>query len=186
MFTFHFQLNDKDYLEFNKYHLFYSPATKKSMMIRRWASPCLVTAFLLWVIFTAENAEQPEAMIGAIIISGMFTLFWLLIFKPMHVFSLKMMVKRFKKTGKLPYGQENELIFEDGFILDRSPNREMKTAYGEIERIVVTNQIFYIYTNSTQAILLPFYAFQGPQGQSEFLAFLQQKAPAAAIVWHNK
>lgn len=185
MFSFQFLLDDRDFFEFNKYHLFLSPATKKIMTLRRWIPPCFATALWLLVAFKSDPELRTEAFIGAVTLSFLFMFFWLILFKPLYIFSLKTRIKKTKKTGKLSYSQENELIFDEEFILDKDPDTETKTKYRVVERIVITNEMFYIYLSTTRAILLPLSAFQSTWEQSEFLAFLESKTPTAAIVRHK-
>ena len=47
MYQFKFSLNDDDYFEFNKYHMFNAPASKKSLAFSKLLFPILLAVILL-------------------------------------------------------------------------------------------------------------------------------------------
>jgi len=169
MYQFEFKLDDSDYLEYNKYHRFNSPSGKKNLLIMRLLAPIFYVAFL---ILTYEN---PIKLIINFFFFAIISVIFFFIAKPIDILFLKLTLKAIKKDGKLPYGNDVLIQFDEDFFVETTNESETKTNYSKIEKIAVGKKAFYIYVNALQAYIIPFSVFKTEQHRDDFLAFINNK-----------
>ena len=172
MYRFEFKLNDLDYTDFHKFHLSNSPAVKKQIFALRLLLPVIL------VILTAilyKRITDFNFFIHRIISLVILSIVWILAIKPLFNFSLGIQIKLMKKDGKLPYGQDNLLIFDEDFYIEIADETESKRKYSKIEKINIRKNMVCVYISVAQAILIPFSAFESEQQRNEFLSFLKDK-----------
>jgi len=172
MFQFCYTLNENDYFEFNKYHAFNSPASRKNMIIYRFIVPII---FVACGLIAGTIVDEPVVTYYFYIAFGIVAILWLIFFKPLMAKQIKKNIGRIKKSGKLPYQSNVTISFEDDFFVETTENGEARVKYSTIERVIITEKAIYIYINAVQAILLPFTVFSDEQKHDDFIVFIEEK-----------
>ena len=172
MYQFRYMLNDHDYLEFNKHHLLNAPANKKAWRIMRPIAPIIFSIILLVSVL---NGDDLPVIIAQLVVYTIASVMWIFVAKPYGMFFMKLSIKRMKKDGKLPYGKDVWLCFEEDFLIETTTETEAKMKYTNLERIEVGKNAVYIYISAIQALIIPFYAFESNEQKEALLAFLNGK-----------
>lgn len=181
LYHFKFVLTEADYLNFNRYHMRFSPVGKKRRLIFQLMVPVILLLFFLASLF---NADNNGSLLITAIIYAVFSALWLLILNPLQNLGLKINLKSLKKSGKLPFEKEIDMDFEDEYIHQTMPDSEIKTNYSKIERIAVTEQSIYLYVSVVSAFIVPLSVFQSQAEKLDFLEFLRKKTnlPVSGIL----
>lgn len=172
MFQFSYTLSENDYFEFNKYHAFNSPGSKKNMLLFRFGVPIIS---VVCGLIAGTIVDEPVVTYYFYIAFGIVAILWLIFFKWLMVKQIKKNISRIKKSGKLPYQINVTISFEDDFFVETTENGEARVKYSAIERIIIAEKAIYIYTNAVQAILLPFTVFSDEQKYDDFIVFIEKK-----------
>jgi len=169
MYSFNYNLDDTDYLEFNKFHFNTSQAHKKMTLITRLMVP---VALIIFFLLSLTNYETGTELLvkGAIYIVG--SVIWFCVVKPLSILSIKMNMNAMKKSGKLPYGRNVQIQFDEEVIHEITEIAESKMKYSNIEKIVEVDRALYIYYAATQAFIIPISVFESEEQKNEFLRFL--------------
>ena len=178
MYQFKYTLNDNDYFEFNKYHLSNAPVNKKGLIVLRIMIPVIYILFLLLSLIDVENFNE-YVFIGQAVVCIIVSLAWFFLVKPLYTFLLKINIKLMKKYGKLPYGKDVLICFDEEFLIETTEKSESKIKYTSIERIVGANSAIYIYLNAVQAVIVPLSAFESEKIRDDFWDFIHYKWNAA-------
>ena len=93
---------------------------------------------------------------------------------------MKKYIELMKKDGKLPYGKETLIRFEEDFFIDTDEINEVKIKYSSIEKIAICAQAIYIYISVQQASIIPLSVFETEEQKAAFLAFIHNKAGITA------
>lgn len=172
-FQFNVNLTDKDYMEFNEFHILRSPYGKKQISNFRTSITliCCVSIF----VFLLVNKFTVYAFLSAI----SFLLVWIIMqlgMRKFMIFSIKYTLKSLKKNGKSAYSPFSVLQFcEDKFIETTETNKTEQN-YIAIERIsIVDNKMIYIYVNNIMAYMLPIACFESKEQYSCFFDFIKTK-----------
>lgn len=174
MYQFKYMLNDDDYWEFNKFHLSNAPANKKALLVLRLMVPVILAISSL---LSLNNYKNFYELIAQIILFVIFSVAWFFIVKPLTMLIMKLNIKIIKKDGKLPYGKDVLIQFEEDFFIETTNETETKTKYTSIEKIAAGgNRAIYIYISSVQAFIIPFSVFESEKQRDAFLAFINYKA----------
>ena len=171
MFDFDYTVTEKDYIEFNRYHVQNSPAGKKSRKIALY----IMLAALLLVLLTDFLNGNTEKMIYTLIAFVVMGVCVLLLLGPMMRWNVKLSTRIMKKSGRLPYDKQVNLRFEDELIIEKTPMTEVKTSYASLERIAVGKEGVYLYNSAISAILIPNTVFTNAAQKYDFLQFMHQK-----------
>ena len=174
-FSFDVKFGDEEYLEFNKYHLFYSKPNRNVLKKRRifFLVVTLIYAFLAVICL---KFELTFADVACIIVTLIFLLECIFA-KQRLVGMLKRTLKRMKKHGKLPYIAESTVEFYDDKFISRSENKTTEMPYTEVENVCDnTNHAIYIYTDVQSAKIIPYKCFRDDSEREDFLNFIKQKA----------
>lgn len=177
MYQFQFRLDDGDYLEFNRHHQLNAPASRRGLLIARLMVPAAFAVLLLLALLGDAGPEQIEIQLA---IYAPVSIAWFFLAIPLNLLVLKLNLKLLRKHGKLPYGREVTLRFEEDFFIETTEKTEMKTKYSAIERIALGERAIYIYISALQAVILPFAAFEAAEQRDAFLAYLHDKAAPRA------
>ena len=172
MFQFCYKLSEHDYFEFNKYHAFNSPASKKNMLIYRFVVPII---FVSCGLIAGTLVDEPVVTYYFYIAFGFAAILWLICFKWLMAKQIKKTIGIIKKSGKLPYQSDVTISFEDDFFVETTENGEARVKYSAIERVIKAEKAIYIYTNAVQALLLPFTVFSDEQKCDDFIVFIEEK-----------
>ena len=172
MFKFTFTLNDDSYYELNKWHNLNSPAGKKNLFRYRARMP--LVSLLVISIFLLTNMDL-VLVIGVAVVLTVLSFLWIVLAKAMFLKHLRRNINIMKKSGKLPYGGGNTLLFNEDVFVSVAPEKETKVKYSAIERIVETESYIFIFTSSIQAVIIPRSAFSDDAEKVRFIAFLESK-----------
>jgi len=89
---------------------------------------------------------------------------------------LKTTIKLKKKDGKLPYGKNVLILFDEDFFYETTNEAEMKIKYSSIEKTAIGNSAIYIFIGAMQAFIIPLSVFETEKQKSAFLAFVNSKS----------
>ena len=179
MFSYHISLTDDDFITFNTYHLLNSPAGKRSVFIYRWFVPILSA---LMVILTALVEQDPAMFIIKITFIVIVTIIWLFQVKKLFIRGIKTQVKQTRKTGKLPYFPEADLVFDEYVIRETHSVGMSEIRYEALEKVAVTSDALYLYFSTAQAFILPTTYLATEVEKQQLIDFLVQKNPGIVIV----
>ena len=172
MYNFVYNLNDKDYLEFNTYHFNSTPSYQKRLLVTKLFVP-VVFAVLLVYFYVRDRYLFPVLVSG--FVYAALSVVWFFAVKPLTIMGLKMRINSLKKDGKLPYDKNIRLKFDDMSICETSEKGEARLFYSVIERIVEDNHAFYIYHSAIEAFIIPFSVFDNIEQKNGFFEFINAK-----------
>ena len=178
MFQFQIDLTDKDYLCFNRHHLYHSKPGRSFRTKMKVIVPVIFALFLLlfWILELPASFIWTEAVLLAIL-----TVLWFCFFRKFMQMLLKKQVKNMKKAGRLPYQRQTTLVFDEEEIVETSDQSEFRNQYDAIEKVCNGSCGLYLYLNAVQAFLIPDRAFAGPEEKQALLEFLRRKCPGAVF-----
>lgn len=168
-FSFSFTLNEQDYFEYNKYHLYNTPALKKRLLIARFG----LSAF--FIIFGIVYGKILEIFGISLVVFGLLALLWIIFFRSIQSRQIKRNLKVMKKAGKLHYDKEISLHFQDECFTEATPDSEAKIKYSMLERVAVGDTDIYLYTGAAMAYIVPCRAFKDIGEKDAFLTFIASK-----------
>lgn len=94
---------------------------------------------------------------------------------------VKITVENAKKNGTLPYDTINKVNFNENEIIEELPNKKNILKYEVIEKIIISNDYYYIFLNSIEAIIIPNTAVKTKKEKEKFYDFLCQKVGSDKI-----
>lgn len=172
MYEYKIKLDEKDYIEFNDYHLSNSVAGKKAVNLIRILVPLLfLCAISIFLIANADGELIITLAITAVVVSILMVFFS----KKILIISMSKSIKRLKKDGKLPFNGEVIITFDEDGIHEKTLNSESKINYTLVEKIGQNKQAIYIYMSAVQAYIIPLSCFESDVKKIEFLEFLDKK-----------
>lgn len=180
MYTFHYQLTDEDYIEYNLYHHFTIPAFRSRLMMQRFLIPALLMAILLCI-----GTAYDYPIINYVIYAA-FPVGWIVFFKKLMARNMRKGIKTIEASGKLPYAKESTAVFDDEKIKFVTSDTEMSISYSAIEKIVIGKNALYLYKNAITAHIMPYRTFASEEEKESFLQFIKQKTNAAVITGVTK
>lgn len=166
---FTYTLNERDYLDFNLFHLYKTPANKKRLLLSRILAP---VAFMMIAFLLSELLNAPALCYG---VFGLLSLVWLIFFRKIMNAQLKASIKHIKKSGKLLYQNEVTMLFEEDFFIENSEDTTSKIKYSLIERVGAGEAALYLYTGAITSYIIPNRAFQNQNERDELVSFLKTK-----------
>lgn len=178
-FKFDISLTEKDYYEFNDFHLFRSPYGKNIFLTCRTVVgllPILVACLKLLKGFSIDYIIDiiPHILLAAVVFFA---------FKPLMRAFVKLNYKQQKKAGKLPFSSQSVLEFYEDHFTEITDHNKTENQYSVIESVyIVDEKIIYIFINSVSAHLLPVSSFENKEQYDAFLKFLEEKAGAITVV----
>lgn len=171
MYKFSYTLSEEEYYEFNIYSYLNKPAGKRSFLIFRFLVPLILVAS---VVFTM-------VVIGEIYFGAFDYIFlaiavlWIIFAKKFYIRSIRGSVKKLISKGKAPYGIPTEMVFEEDFFKETTPENENKSKYSSVESVAVGPEAVYIYLNAILAYIIPNRVFQNDNEKIEFVEFINSK-----------
>ena len=180
MYRFHIFLNDDDYFEFNRHHLFNTSLGRRRLASYRLRVVLGTLAILLGVLimiyrFVSSLFMLQFALIMMAVTYLVVIVVFLLLSKRLAFWSTKRTLRGMKKSGRLPFAQESEMIFDDEHFEKRSSDTETRSKYSTIERIDETDRALYLYLNVNQAHIIPTSVFADATERSRFVSFLRER-----------
>lgn len=166
-------LTEKDYYNFNKFHMQSSPYGKRSQ--RAAYIIATVMALLIAVMSLIIEGVKLTTLLMlfpyAIVIAVMLALI-----KPLSLLILKIQVATMKKRGKLPYSASSTLELYDDFFIEITDTERREVKYTGAEGIAVADDgSIYVYMNSLMAYILPCGVFESDKEKDEICAFLLER-----------
>ena len=173
LFQLNINLNEDDYLDFNKFHSFESMHGKKLINKTRiffvLAMIILATLFLLVIGLTTFSITYAVLLL-------LFALLYMVFFKKVLTRNIKVQIKRLKKIGKLPFDPVSTLEFHEDKMVEITASRRTEQGYNIFERIcVVKDRYILLYHSSVAAYILPVAQINTQLNQNEFVDFLSTK-----------
>ena len=161
-----FELNKKDYIDFNLYHLDNSPTIRKSLLAAR----VLLSVIILIVGLSVVKRGN---VIGYIY----FVVIWLLMiisFPKGYRSRVKRRIEKMLNEGNNAYflGPWSIKLLEDGIVTVNTFS-ESKTKWEGIEKIVEGKEHIFIHVGTVSAFIIPKRAFLDNKGLEEFLTTLR-------------
>ena len=147
----HYNLTEKDYINFNLYHVKNSKTGKRALTWHRFLSPFFfaVAAYLYSVITSTPLLPR---LVLFLAMSILFTLFYPKYFYSLIARNAKKMINEGKNEGLL--GDHQLKMTEEG-IVDTSAERETKVTWSGITSFKEDEGYFYLYNSSVSAYILP-------------------------------
>ena len=183
LYSYKVNLTEKDYYEFNQFLQTKSHYGKKThVFIRRISVVTIVLVTILLSVYDDFNICSLIVNMFACCIAILF----IQIFGDYFCnFSLKMMLKLIKKTGKMAFSPFSEIEFGENYFCETTSENRTECSYSAIERIsIIDGKIIYIHINHAMAYLLPYSVFENQIQYRQFINFLNTKC--CNIDWYNK
>lgn len=177
MYKFSYSLDEKDYLEFNRFHFNTASANRKITLLLRLFVPVMLIVLSLPTFVNHE--DMYEVLISGVI-CVITSVIWFFAVKPLCMLNIKVSMKFMKKDGKLPYGKNVQIYFNEEEIHETTEVAESKVKYSNIEKIAEGSQAVYIYIGAAQAFIIPLSVFETEVQKNEFLLFINSKNPKRA------
>ena len=181
MYSFSYQLEDTDYLEFNKFHYSTAPGHKR-LERAVLAFAVIASAGFTFLRFAGGDVyDFAAAAIAGFLVALIIFVILRLTFKPLTELILRMYIKSIKKDGKLPFGRNVQLTFEDDFFIESTEVAQTKQQYAVVEKVMEGQRAVYIYTGAMQALIIPVSVFENNERKHEFLSFINSKTSLGRI-----
>lgn len=168
MFRFTYTLDDNDYFEFNKHHIYYSAMNKKRA---KFAPFYWVVIFMLFGFILAQALNDPFSYY----VYGALSILWVIFYKQINNAALKRRIKSMKKAGKLPYSHQVTMSFMEDCIIEKEEASEAKSEYSLIENVMMGETAVYVYKSAISAYIVPNRVFQNAEEKKSFIEFVQSK-----------
>jgi len=173
LYKFECRTTDKDYYDFNKYHMTDSPDVKKSNLIGKLYVPVI---FLIIFIYYVIRGDDWYSLSMTFITFGIISVICFFFNKYFSLFFLKLNIKFMKKNGKLPYSDYSILEFYDDYFVEQTDNTKTEVQYNAVFKIRVNEpKAIYIYQSTVLAYIIPFDAFDSDEDRNKFLEFMAKK-----------
>lgn len=175
MYTFRFQVDEKDHFESILCHAYTVPKYRKRLMMERFLYPVLFMgiAFLFGLL--------SEYRFILYIDFGILSVAWIFLFRKLVQYKIRKNMKVMAQTGKMPYGEEITRTFDEEKMSSMTADTESSRGYSSIEKIVLGENAMYLYIYAASAVILPYRAFAGNEEKEAFLRFIQEKTHAPLV-----
>ena len=172
-FQFNVNINEEDYLDYNKFWMLRSHYGKKQMSTFRIIIAVII-GLIIFISLYGGNFTL-DSFIGIIPMAILLVLYELLL-SPLFVLFLKCHLKSLKKKGKMGYSPSSVIEFYEDVFIETTPENKTEQKYLSIERVsVVDNKVVYIHVNNIMSYILPFSCFESNEQYNEFLEFIKTK-----------
>lgn len=167
------KLSEKDYFEFNKYHMSDSDDMKKLNLIVKL---CLPAVFLIELIYFIIRGDDIYSLVIALISYVVAFVAFIAILKPVSLWLTKLHIRFMKKNGKLPYSDLSIMEFYDDYFVEKTANTKTELQYDAIYKVRVNEpKAVYIYQNAVLGYVIPFEAFASDDERNKFIDFICEK-----------
>ncbi|MBR3994316.1 MAG: YcxB family protein [Clostridia bacterium] len=172
-YSFDVEISEKDYYEFNFYHLFNSERGKKSILRSRLLVPAI---FLIYLLYYTARGEDFSALLFSSVIYLILSLIWFFTVKPLEKLILKLRITSLLKKEKRPYASRCTMEFYDEHFVEVTEDSKSESKYDALYKVAINEgKAIYLYRNSIVANLIPFGVFKTEAERSEFLDFINKK-----------
>lgn len=172
-FRFNVNVDDKDYLDYNKFWMLRSHYGKKQMTTLRITIAVFYIIFILFILYSGKfTLNSFISIIPMTILGVLFEVF----LPQLNAFFLKGHLKSLKKKGKMAYSPFSVIEFYEDVFVVTTPENKTEQKYSSIERIsIVSNKMIYLHINNLMAGILPFACFESKAQCDEFFEFIRTK-----------
>jgi hypothetical protein len=172
LYGFDVSINERDYFEFNKFHILKSPYGKKNKIAVNAAIGAFALAAILLLILTLGfSVEAIIAAIPIILVSLM-----LMISYPYIVVGvLKLYAVTSKKRPKNAYASRSRIEFFDDFFSEETDIGRTETKYFALDCVSATDTAIYLHLDASTACILPLTLFNSREELDGFVDFLKTK-----------
>lgn len=177
-------LNDKDYYEFNKYHMKNAADTTKSILFGKLLISIISLFILIYYIISGYDLSYIlfEAIFFSII-----SIIWFFITEPLMLLFLKLHIKLMKKYSKIPYSNIATMQFYNDYFIETTKSTKTEIKYDAIHKVYINDKkAIYIYQNAAMAYIIPFSAFESNEKSEEFVTFIKEKTSSNCNLWKIK
>lgn len=172
-FCFNVNLSQNDYLDFNIFVLFRTPAGRKQIMSMRALIFLMFGAVGIAYFFMSDSLLQTSIFEVLILIA--LAVFQLNLHR-FFTFTVKKQIKALKKCGKAPFSENSVLEFFDDFFTEETNDSKSEIKFQGIECVnVVKSTAVYIHINQVQAVIIPMRIFSSQAELEAFVSFLNEK-----------
>lgn len=172
LYSFEVSMSDKDYFEYNKFHIQRSPYGRKYKTMVNVAFIAFACAAMLLMLLTiGASIETLIGVIPVILLSGVL----MLLYPHVVVLILRLNILLTKNRPNKPYAPWSRIEFGEEFFAEETELGRTETKYFAIERISVTDSAVYMHLNATTAYILPMSLFEDCDELDVFLDFLKTK-----------
>jgi len=153
MLQLNYKLTDEDYMEFNEFHqLIHSEVGKRNLFKLRLIGPMI--SILAIVIFILARAKI-MLIVTEVIVLCIFSIVCVTQAKKIMKRGIRKTILKMKETEGLPFAGETTLNFTEDQIIEITKGQEVKVDYKKVEDVCETEEAFYVYMSSVQAIIIP-------------------------------
>lgn len=175
MYAFHYQLTEDDYFEYSLCHQYSIPKYRKKLMTQKFLYPALYAAIAIILGSRLENPLFTYVAFGIVAVG------WIVFYKSLIERNIHKSIKIMKESGKMPYADFFNAVFEDEKMITSTNDTEVTTNYSGIEKIMIGENALYLYKNAISAFILPYRIFASEEEKDTFIQFIKQKTNAAVI-----
>jgi len=173
LYTFNFNINETDYLEFAKFHHGNSLDSRKRILLSKLAVPAV---FIIWIALQFATNRDPFIILAMGIVFAIFSIVWIFFLsKHLLLMSMKSSIKNMKKEGSEPFARNIRLEIDEENIYQYTEKSETKVKYSQIEKIAQGQYAIYVYTSALQAFIIPYRIFESEAQRNEFLNFIKNR-----------
>ncbi len=166
-------INDKDYYEFNKYHMKNAADVKKGRLLGKLIVPVM---FLFFIIYYIARGYDWIYLRYAAIVFGVVSVIWFFAIWPLGLLFLKLHIRLMKKYSKIPYSSFTAMEFCDDNFVEKTNDTKTELKYDAIYKVCINDKkAIYIYLDAARACVIPFNAFESDEQAEEFIQFIKRK-----------
>ena len=166
-----FLLTEKDYIEFNIYHMNHSPTYKKAIFFQRYI---LSLVYLILPFFFAQTSTIPLGfwLIPFIIV----WLLWVLFYKRYAQKRSLRYIRNMIKEGRVgnSFGKITIELNDKG-IVETTDNGESTTKWNGIDKLGESKDYFFLYMDSLKAYIVPKRCFVNDEEKDAFINEVKSK-----------
>ncbi|WHY01416.1 YcxB family protein [Neobacillus sp. DY30] len=146
-----YNLTEKDYLNFNLFHVKNSASATRSLNLQRYVTPLV---YLIFAYIFSSIADIPflYAAIPFLIVGILWAVFYSKYFYYTISRQTKKMIREGKNEGII--GEHTMNMTEEG-IVDTNPNGETKVNWSGFIKLVEDESSLYLYNSAVSAYIIP-------------------------------
>lgn len=181
-YNFKYSLSEDEYAEYNAFSGWHAPWQKKARF-----KYLINTAFFFFIAIIAtviviDKFEGDETnFTSLLIISSIITLIFTFFSNYQAPFRFKSKARLFiRKDENAHLINESEIEISDRGIYKTNPETKVNLNWNSIIKYAVSENLFYLYVNSQEALVIPKRLFESQIKIEEFDKFLTEKIPLSS------
>ncbi len=178
MLTLDYTLTEKEFLDYNYYTSWQGPEKKKHRL-KYYVTGLFAYAALTSVLFYEDVYINIQTTKIVMIVISLIILFLLIRYRMRSVFD-KQAKKMIEESGPKKVLAKTILTLNENGIIGKTDVAEVKYSWNAFQKKVFTNNCYYLYTNTRQALVIPQSAFQTPEEKKDFDKILLAHFPLHA------